>query len=47
MFENQSNHAMSFVATLERPATSVVKKWELYAAPSGSANISYREGWIG
>jgi hypothetical protein len=47
MFENKSDHAMSFVATLERPATSVVKKWELYAAANGRANISYREGWGG
>ena len=47
MFENKSGNAMTFVATLDRPATGVSKKWELYTGPNGNANISYRDGWIG
>jgi hypothetical protein len=47
MFENKSGRPMTFLATLERPATGIAKKWELYAGTNGAANISYRDGWIG
>ena len=47
MFENQSDQSMTFLATLERPATNVIKTMELYTGPHGHVSIGSREGWIG
>jgi hypothetical protein len=47
MFENTSDSALTFVATLTRPATSNTRSLELLAGAHQTVSISSRDGWLG
>jgi hypothetical protein len=47
MFENKSDHPISFIATLQHPALNEEKKLEVYVQARATSNIGSRQGWIG
>jgi hypothetical protein len=47
LFENTSGQQLTFVATMNRQATSNTRSLELYAGPHQTVSVGSREGWVG